>query len=223
MMTTGLGKLGQLLTLVAVLLISPLTIAGPIIAGSEWYQPRDLESLYNWNDFNATCPGGICNGRLRLTGPDLTGWTWASVDDVNTLFNSFIFARDGISPLGPGPSQYINPASIFGQDVLATFQATWEVWSGMVGADSRGVVGWVRDESPNEAGYGLVAEVVRADNSWSQYSYARTDEEYEKSYSYVDGGAWLFRPASQAVPVSPTLTLSLLGLAMLAAMRRKPV
>lgn len=66
------------------------------VEGREWAQP-DLFTNLSWNDINTVCPAGVCNG--TLDGYDVTGWTWASVNDVNAMFNYFI----GYSALGPGP------------------------------------------------------------------------------------------------------------------------
>ena len=59
--------------------------AGPIIGDKEWYQPTDLRG-YSWNDFDAVCSAGVCSGLLGGVGPDLTGWTWASIFEVGALF-----------------------------------------------------------------------------------------------------------------------------------------
>ena len=66
------------------------------VDGKEWYQPYLFVDL-SWNEINAICPDGICNGTLN--GYDLTGWFWASVKDMNDLFNYYI----GSDLLGPGP------------------------------------------------------------------------------------------------------------------------
>jgi hypothetical protein len=69
--------------------------------GKEWAQPAQFTNL-SWDDIDAVCPaasGGACSG--GLAGWDMTGWTWAAVDDLNALFNSY-----GVNPsLGPGPDQ----------------------------------------------------------------------------------------------------------------------
>ncbi len=56
------------------------------VNGNEWLQPALFTNL-SWNDINAVCPAGVCSGELN--GYDMTGWTWASIDDVNALFNSY--------------------------------------------------------------------------------------------------------------------------------------
>ena len=89
--------------------ISDIVIAG----GKEWAQP-DLFLSLTWNEINVVCPslsGGICNGGT-LNGYDMSGWTWASVDDVNALFNVFLIAG-GVSgsDLLSGPDSYLQAGS----------------------------------------------------------------------------------------------------------------
>ncbi len=69
------------------------------VAGREWAQV-DLFADLSWSDINTTCPAGICSGVLN--GFDMTGWMWASVEDLNSLFNHYI----GFEALGPGPDTY---------------------------------------------------------------------------------------------------------------------
>jgi hypothetical protein len=57
------------------------------VNGREWAQPGLFAELA-WNDINAKCPAGICAGVLN--GYDVTGWIWASRDDITALFNSYI-------------------------------------------------------------------------------------------------------------------------------------
>lgn len=70
-----------------------------MVDGREWAQV-DLFTNLTWEEINAVCPEGVCAGILK--GFDLTGWTWASVDDANALFNYYI----GSQELGPGPDSY---------------------------------------------------------------------------------------------------------------------
>jgi hypothetical protein len=69
------------------------------VAGKEWAQV-DLFTNLSWNQINAVCPEGVCTGILN--GYDMTGLTWASIDDINALFNYYI----GSDILGPGPDIY---------------------------------------------------------------------------------------------------------------------
>lgn len=67
-------------------------------AGKEWLQPLDFVNL-SWNNVAAVCPppSGACSGFLN--GIDVTGYTWATVDDMNALFSSYGI----VPPMGPGP------------------------------------------------------------------------------------------------------------------------
>jgi hypothetical protein len=69
------------------------------VDGREWAQV-DLFTNLSWNDINAVCTEGACFGTLN--GHDMTGWTWAKVDDLNALFNHYV----GSDVLGPGPDCY---------------------------------------------------------------------------------------------------------------------
>lgn len=57
------------------------------VDGKEWLQP-DLFLGLKWNEINAVCPKGACSGILN--GRVMDGWTWASVEDITTLFNYYI-------------------------------------------------------------------------------------------------------------------------------------
>lgn len=66
------------------------------VNGREWAQP-DLFTNLSWGEINQLCPideGGVCKKAVyeedRLQGYDMEGWTWASMADVNGLFNHFL-------------------------------------------------------------------------------------------------------------------------------------
>jgi hypothetical protein len=76
-----------------------------IANGIEWLQPALFTNL-SWNDVSAVCPDGECSGLLN--GYDVTGWTWASVNEIRELFNNYIaLDQTGRSPLGPAPDSYV--------------------------------------------------------------------------------------------------------------------
>jgi len=78
---------------------SPL-FADHIVNGKDWSQPNLFTGL-SWNDISAVCnpDTGLCDGDLN--GIDVTGKIWASVDEVNGLFNSFLPMS---AQLGSGPA-----------------------------------------------------------------------------------------------------------------------
>lgn len=152
------------------------------VDGKEWYQP-DLFSNLSWNEINAICPEGVCNGTLN--GHDMTGWTWASLKDINDLFNYYL----GSELLGPGPDRVeLAPdagSNIFEDGWLPTVKVFFDPYG-----YQRWIKGWTRNglnTNPNQAWPG----------SWEQfdpfYSEIQTDESYAKDHSWVLDGAWFFR------------------------------
>ncbi len=78
------------------------------VDGREWAQVYLFNNVFI-DDINAVCPDGFCDGILKAGFPDqhnydLTGWQWASTDEVNTLFNHYI--EDESSFFGPGADEY---------------------------------------------------------------------------------------------------------------------
>lgn len=71
------------------------------VDGKVWAQV-DLFTGLSWLDMNSVCPSGTCSPGGHLNGYEMTGWTWASVNDVNDLFNHYI----GLPELGPGPDYF---------------------------------------------------------------------------------------------------------------------
>jgi hypothetical protein len=95
-----------------------------IVDGKEWLQP-DLFTGYTWEEINAVCPAGICSGALPGSPINLTGYTLASLEDMNALFNYFIESATPEAPiLGPGPDREVLPLEVF-----TTFgEAGWRSW-----------------------------------------------------------------------------------------------
>lgn len=148
------------------------------VEGHEWAQV-DLFGNTSWNEIDAVCPGGACSGILN--GYDVSGWTWASVDDVNRLLNSY-----DIDPsLGPGPTG----PSYKGNSAWAdAFSA--DGWRGLPGNDCQciPVQGFTSD------GIGTEAYIGRLDNgSIGNWDIASTNETYPKGSGVSYLGAWLFR------------------------------
>jgi hypothetical protein len=105
------------------------------VEGKEWYQP-DLFTELSWNEINAVCPEGKCVGMLN--DYDMTGWTWATIKDMNDLFNYYI----GSNVLGPGPDRVLLGDS---EAVTAFYNDGWRSsFSGMEDLEDWGVTqGWV--------------------------------------------------------------------------------
>lgn len=79
----------------------------------EWLQPNDFNEI-SYSQVNAVCPNGVCSG--SLSGFDLTGFNWASTQDVQELFDDYENSGKAIlldfTPTSP--SAGIDPAFLWG-------------------------------------------------------------------------------------------------------------
>jgi hypothetical protein len=181
-------------------LMPPVTVNG-----SQWLQPVDFDG-YSWNDINTVCDAtsGSCNGSVG--GNDLTGWTWASVEDVNALFNHYI----GSLALGPGP------------DMTDASGASWlpamisdgflpEVFFPPYGAFIAALV-----RTTDDTGAPYVGNIGFARDQTGNYSQsAITNQTQDRSALNPDMGSWFFQdPNASSVPI--TNTMALMGLALCA-------
>jgi hypothetical protein len=93
----------KFLTLLALksLVVSGLLLLGSmpanavIIDGKDWRQLTETNGSFKYNDVALVCDTttGACSGSLvstTLGSVDFTGWTWADLYDVGTLFESLI-------------------------------------------------------------------------------------------------------------------------------------
>jgi hypothetical protein len=93
----------KFLTLLALksLVVSGLLLLGSmpanavIIDGKDWRQLTETNGRFKYNDVATVCntTTGACSGSLSSTtlgSVDFTGWTWADLNDVGTLFESLI-------------------------------------------------------------------------------------------------------------------------------------
>ncbi len=138
-------------------LFEPLTEIGATVTmnGKAWAPMNGFGDL-SWDDINAVCPvtnGGHCLVGGKLMEYDMTGWTWASVDDVNGLIN----ANLGSEAIGPGPDSL--PSSLVGLPLHnAGFPATAfvQVCGGCAAYTWKG---WTSTQAP-VVGQAHLAEVV---------------------------------------------------------------
>ena len=97
--------------------------------GQEWAQV-DLFTGFSWNEMNAQCPGGVCTATAQLNSWDLDGWSWATVDEVQALFNSFT----GQATVAPG--SYVEFGALWALEFISFFDATFS------NVESANVYGW---------------------------------------------------------------------------------
>lgn len=149
------------------------------VDGKEWAQVNIFENLVTWNDINEVCSSGPCDG--ILAGYDMSDWHWASVDEMNQLFNFYI----GSNELGPGPDTYFELGSTWGP---AFFSDGWIPTSGD-GALLDGIGGITR--SCADATNCYIASLT--DYHISAEDIARTAGTTPKSQMNVNVGAWFYR------------------------------
>ena len=192
--------------------------AGPIVNGREWYQPNDVTN-YSWSDFDAICPLGLCSGQIGGSGPDLTGWVWASVYDVGDLFQATTPHPGGIANYTDAtPLQ--DPFWVY--SFLGVFDRTYYEVSPPYGA--MGVFGLTstRDDTTGTPYWGVVGAYISgwvAPGMPEVDGVARTELSTEASPDDRIG-AWLYRYDPATVPAPATILLLAIGLALLAWTKR---
>lgn len=147
-----------------------------IVDGKEWAQVEFFAPAL-WADINAVCPGGACTNGGTLQGYDMTGWTWATINDVNSLFNHYI----GSPELGPGPDEYFGSPSDF------AFTFFTDGWNAVYGDQGFGPTtsGLVQDSSTTIAFMNFVEDLG--------FSIANTNTDIDDPAIYSWGG-WFYRP-----------------------------
>lgn len=153
------------------------------VDGKVWAQ-TDLFLGVTWSHVAAVCPAGICTGILN--GHSVTGWTFASVDDVNDLFNYYF----GYPQMGPGPDESIGGSTAAHQMIDDGFRGIvfnehWDIYS----YDVNAVEGFTRDLSPDgRPFYGSWRVQVQPASHGSAVAFTNKPHAY-----WSDNGAWLFR------------------------------
>jgi hypothetical protein len=116
------------------------TLMKPLRAdGRLWLQPFDFLSV-GWDDVAALCApgGGPCSGSLN--GNDISGWSWATFEDMNDLFNFFV----GDTVMGPGQSDFLERGPIETLSGYSFFEAGWLITANLY-PGSQEVIGYVAD------------------------------------------------------------------------------
>jgi hypothetical protein len=179
------------------------------VEGREWAQP-DLFLGLPWADINVVCPGGVC-GNGTISGYDMAGWRWATVDDMNQLFNFYI----GSDVLGPGPDRYYGANGDFTAS-NAFWADGWRTTAVFFGGLTIGSVADIADLNPLA---GAVAFIPPG------YSGITGDRMFTQGlpalFSPNETGAWFYRDAApSAVPLPSSLLLLAAALSGWAGLRR---
>lgn len=158
----------------------------------------------SWDDVALICDQvtEACSGTLNTI--DVTGYTWATIDDINALFNSYW----GFEPPMSGPDFRSANNTPWAPAFLADFQSTC-----ISGLSTPGVEGNSR-------------ELESADSPYTPYLEDGTDEvpsgwvDYAQDESATRFGAWLWKNETNVTAV-PTLSahglvFTILGLLVIA-------
>ncbi len=191
------------------------------VNGLEWLQPVDFVNL-SWNDISPVCDptSGACTGLLN--GVDVTGYTWADVDDMNGLFNHYLGAED---TMGPGPDRF-RTFDIIAADTF--FADGWEHQN--LDTFFKDLFGWTRSSFDSALCTGLCGGLAGLQNvvfdppGFRNPDLIFTDASRLKNRPQSNIGAWLYRDEPEQppqIPIPATLPLLGLGLAALGYNRRK--
>jgi hypothetical protein len=113
------------------------------VDGNVWLQPVDFTG-YRYDQVNAVCPPpiGACSGSLQGSTFDLTGYRWASIMDVSSLFNAY-----GVNPPFTEPFQFREDHDA-NEAMSQDFEETANYCEGDCPLDIIYVAGMVRDQAP---------------------------------------------------------------------------
>lgn len=190
-----------------------------VVNGLEWLQPSDFYSTFGtWGDVNTVCSSttGECDGSLG--GNDITGWTWANVDEVDALFSAYLTYA-----FGPGPDSKILSPSTDPTDAQAVASFFKDFYSPTYCSTGtfrcyRGVDGLTRSPSAGSGFYGSwIMSYSGFNRPTSTTSEIYTDQ-VTTAFVQGDAGVWLYRAE---VPIPATLWLCGAGLAALGINRRQ--
>ncbi len=187
--------------------VSAVPITETVIVGNQEWAQVSLFTRVSWNTLNAQCPGGVCSIASTANGHDLAGWTWASNDTMQALFNSFT----GLA--SPAPTTTSEQDAPWSPIFAALFTPTDYSPGGRIATG-----GWTSTTPGNEISYYAYSS-----------SYPDPTDDDELGFSFIQFGndfrfdslgAWFVRDANQ-VPVPATLSLFGLGVASMWIARRK--
>ena len=173
------------------------------VGDQQWAQPDDFIN-FSWWSIAAACPAGACSG--TLAGLDMDGWTFASVDAVNGLFNTYIAAAGATAGGYPldGPGTASEQDSTWASQFLADFTPTdtFLLTQQVIGLTATSV-----NADPFSARVASITDAgIGRDSAASGFGFF-------KSVSSIAIGAWFIRDDPSVVPTPATLGLFGIGLA----------
>lgn len=140
------------------------------VDGKEWLQPL---GDYVSDQVRAVCPDMACSGSLPGSDVDLTGYNWASIEEVSELFNAY-----GVDPPFTGPFQsrenQAAAGEFFNDFVYLSDRGTWIQY------------GLVRDRATDDTAYITVVDYSTSGRTGTFHNTAEVDKS-------VPFGAWFWR------------------------------
>jgi hypothetical protein len=150
--------------------------------GREWLQVKSFTGK-TWTQIDALCPNdGVTPCVGTLSGVNITGYVWATQEQVLSLFAEWVPAIDGIGFVG-GPGYVVAGLEFFGP-----FQPTFEYYTTFGGYNY--LSGWTATSSN---GLAIVPEVSAEYPVF--YGGFNTLAEIGVATSSQFRGAWFFKPA----------------------------
>jgi hypothetical protein len=186
--------------------VSSAPITDTVLVGDKEWAQADLFLNLSWYDISNLCPGRICSGTLN--GHSLEGWTWASLADIDLMFNHFLAAagKSGTDLLS-GPDQFTEADSSWAPAFFgAGFRPIQESVS------ERKISAWT--STTDAYGLGIYAYTfILVDRSEGIADRVITDSNGTKWFGQEHLGAWFYRDAVPS-PTPEELIQELIGLVL---------
>lgn len=158
-----------------------------LIGDKRWRQVTETVGL-TWNQLNSACPGGPCSGTIN--GIDLSGWTWATVEEVRVLFEGLIL---------PGSVQFPDVFTRYlaanSSDIAASLSPPNFTPVASVPGIGYELDGFSRSLAPGNP-IAHTPQLIDFIDGQPDVADLANFRDIDVSYSFI--GAWLYKPAGTA-------------------------